>query len=67
MFTATATGRQLDEALIPAGVATTVVNRRAPRRCAGRDTSEITAQRLATLESVADIETPPVDDEAARM
>lgn len=26
MFTATATGRQLDEALIPAGVATTVVN-----------------------------------------
>jgi len=30
-------------------------------------TSDIRAQRLATLESVADIETLPVDDEAARM
>ncbi len=30
-------------------------------------TSDIRAQRLATSESVADIETLPVDDEAARM
>ena len=30
-------------------------------------TSDIRAQRLATLESEADIETLPVDDEAARM
>ncbi len=29
--------------------------------------SDIRAQRLATLESVADIETLPVDDDAARM
>jgi predicted nucleic acid-binding protein len=30
-------------------------------------TSDIRAQRLATLESIADIEALPVDDDAARM
>lgn len=30
-------------------------------------TSDIRAQRLATLESIADIEALPIDDDAARM
>lgn len=48
VFIAIEGGRQLDEALIPDEVATTVVT-------------------LAELHAVADIETLPVDDEAARM
>jgi len=68
VFIATETGRQLDEALIPDEVATTVVTLAELHvGVLAATTSDIRAQRLATLESVADIETLPVDDEAARM
>lgn len=68
VFIATETGRQLDEALIPDDVATTVVTLAELHvGVLAATTSDIRAQRLATLESVADIETLPVDDEAARM
>jgi predicted nucleic acid-binding protein len=68
VFIATETGRQLDEALIPDEVATTVVTlAELHLGVLAATTSDIRAQRLAALESVADIETLPVDDEAARM
>jgi predicted nucleic acid-binding protein len=68
VFIATETGRQLDEALIPDEVATTVVTlAELHAGVLAATTSDIRAQRLATLESVADVETLPVDDEAARM
>ncbi|MDI3315931.1 MAG: type II toxin-antitoxin system VapC family toxin [Mycobacterium sp.] len=68
VFIATETGRQLEERLIPAEVATTVVT--LAELTAGvlaAGTTDIRAQRLATLQLVADMETLPVDDEAARM
>jgi predicted nucleic acid-binding protein len=68
VFIATESGRQLEEALIPDEVATTVVTLAELHvGVLAATTSDIRAQRLATLESVADIETLPVDDEAARM
>ncbi|SOJ56004.1 Ribonuclease VapC5 [Mycobacterium simulans] len=68
VFIATESGRQLDEALIPEEVATTVVTlAELHAGVLAARTSDIRAQRLATLESVADMETLPVDDEAARM
>jgi predicted nucleic acid-binding protein len=68
VFIATETGRQLDEALIPDEVATTVVTLAELHvGVLAATTSDIRAQRLATLESVTDMETLPVDDEAARM
>jgi len=68
VFIATETGRQLDEALIPDEVATTVVTLAELHvGVLAATTSDIRAQRLATLESVADIEALPVDVEAARM
>jgi predicted nucleic acid-binding protein len=68
VFIATETGRQLDEALIPDEVATTVVTlAELHLGVLAATTSDIRAQRLATLESVTDMETLPVDDEAARM
>jgi predicted nucleic acid-binding protein len=68
VFIATESGRQLDEALIPAEVATTVVTLAELHiGVLAARTSEIRAQRLATLESVADMETLPADEEAARM
>jgi predicted nucleic acid-binding protein len=68
VFIATESGRQLDEALVPDQVATTVVTLAELHAgvLAARN-SDIRAQRLATLESVADMETLPVDDDAARM
>ena len=68
VFIASETGRQLEESLIPAEVATTVIT--LAELTAGvlaASTSDARAQRLATLESVADMETLPVDEEAARM
>jgi predicted nucleic acid-binding protein len=68
VFIAPETGRQLEEALIPDEVATTVVTLAELHvGVLAATTSDIRAQRLATLESVADIETLPVDDDAARM
>jgi predicted nucleic acid-binding protein len=68
VFIASETGRQLDESLVPAEVATTVVT--LAELTAGvlaASTSDTRAQRLATLESIADMELLPVDEEAARM
>lgn len=68
VFIATETGRQLDEALIPAEVATTVITlAELNAGVLAARTSDIRAQRLATLESVADMEMLPVDEDAARM
>jgi predicted nucleic acid-binding protein len=68
VFIATETGRQLDESLIPAEVATTVITlAELNAGVLAATSSEIRAQRLATLESVADMEALPVDEEAARM
>jgi predicted nucleic acid-binding protein len=67
VFIATETGRQLEEPLIPAQVATTVIT--LAELTAGvlaASTSDTRAQRLATLDSVADMEMLPVDEEAAR-
>jgi predicted nucleic acid-binding protein len=68
VFIATESGRQLDETLIPAEVATTVVTLAELNvGVLAAASSDIRAQRLATLESVADMEALPVDEEAARM
>ena len=68
VFIAAESGRQLDDLLIPEQVATTVVTlAELHAGVLAAKTSEIRAQRLATLEAVADIETLPVDDDAARM
>lgn len=67
VFIATESGRQLDEALIPDRVATVVTLAELRVGVLAAATTDIRAQRLATLESVADMETLPVDDDAARM
>lgn len=68
VFIANERGRQLDEALIPDEVVTTVVTlAELHTGVLAATNSDIRARRLATLESVADMETLPVDDEAARM
>jgi predicted nucleic acid-binding protein len=68
VFIATETGRQLEESLIPAEVATTVIT--LAELTAGvlaARTPDTRAQRLGTFESVSDMEVLPVDEEAARM
>ncbi|MGB9222728.1 type II toxin-antitoxin system VapC family toxin [Mycobacterium sp.] len=68
VFIATESGRQLDESLVPDEVATTVITlAELHAGVLAATTSEIRARRLATLESIADIELLPVNDEAARM
>lgn len=68
VFIATESGRPLDAALIPDQVGTTVVTlAELYVGVLAASTSDIRAQRLATLESIADIEALPVDDDAARM
>ncbi|MEB4211451.1 type II toxin-antitoxin system VapC family toxin [Mycobacterium sp. 94-17] len=68
VFIASETGRYLDEARIPDEVATTVVTlAELHAGVLAATTSDIRAQRLATLESIADMETLSVDDDAARM
>lgn len=68
VFIATESGRVLDESLIPAEVATTVITLAELNAgvLAATD-SDIRAQRLATLESVGDMEALPVDEDATRM
>jgi predicted nucleic acid-binding protein len=68
VFIATETGRYLDASLIPDEVATTVVTLAELNVgvLAAVD-SEIRAQRLTTLDSVADMTAVPVDEAAARM
>ncbi|MFY2860317.1 type II toxin-antitoxin system VapC family toxin [Mycobacterium sp. THU-M104] len=68
VFMATESGRGLDESRIPDEVATTVITLAELRAgVLAAASSEVRAQRLATLEAVGDIEALPVDDEAARM
>jgi predicted nucleic acid-binding protein len=68
VFIAHETGRAIDPTLIPAAVATTVITLAELNvGVLAAATSDIRAQRLATLDVVADMETLPVDDEAARM
>lgn len=68
VFIATETGRQLNETLIPGEVATTVITvAELNVGVLAASNSDIRAQRLRTLESVADMEALPVDEEAARM
>jgi predicted nucleic acid-binding protein len=68
VFIANESGRQLDESRIPAEVATTVITlAELHAGVLAASTSDIRARRLATLESVADMEALPVDEEAARM
>jgi predicted nucleic acid-binding protein len=67
VFIATETGRELDTSLVPDRVATTVIT--LAELTAGvlaAANSDIRAQRLLTLEAVADMTTLPVDEEAAR-
>lgn len=68
VFIANETGRPLDSGGIPAEVATTVVT--LAELTAGvlaATNSDVRAQRLATLDTVSDLELLPVDDDAARM
>ncbi|CAG7115964.1 type II toxin-antitoxin system VapC family toxin [Mycobacterium avium subsp. paratuberculosis] len=68
VFIASESGRQLDEARIPDEVATTVVTlAELHAGVLAATTSNVRAQRLATLESIADMEMLPVDDDAVRM
>jgi predicted nucleic acid-binding protein len=68
VFIANETGRAIDGTLIPAAVATTVITlAELNAGVLAAATSDIRARRLATLDVVADMETLPVDDEAARM
>lgn len=68
IFIANETGRRLDESLIPDEVATTVITiAELNAGVLAAATSDVRAQRLATLESVADMEALPVDEDAARM
>lgn len=67
VFIASETGRPLNETMIPDEVATTVVTlAELHAGVLAAKTSDVRAQRLATLDAVADIETLPVNDEAAR-
>lgn len=68
VFIATESRRQLDQSLIPAEVATTVITlAELNAGVLAASTSEIRAQRLATLDAVADMEALPVDEGASRM
>lgn len=68
VFIATESGRALDASLIPAQVATTVITlAELNAGVLAATSSDVRARRLATVESVADIEALPVDEEAARM
>lgn len=66
VFIATETGRDLDEARIPDETATSVVTLAELQVgvLAAQDT-DVRAQRLATLNAVADMEVLPIDEDAA--
>ena len=68
VFIASESGRQLRGELIPDEVATTVITLAELNTGVLAATSaDIRAQRLATLDAVADIPALPVDEDAARM
>lgn len=67
VFIATESGQQLDTSAIPDEVATTVITLgELNAGVLAATSSDVRAQRLATLEAVADMETLPVDEDAAR-
>lgn len=68
VFIASETGRRLDEALIPDEVATTVITvAELNSGVLAAGSAELRAQRLATLDAVADMAALPVDEDAARV
>jgi predicted nucleic acid-binding protein len=68
VFIAQESGRRLDASLVPDEVATTVVTVAELRLgVLAAASADIRAQRLATLDAIADIVAFPVDDDAARM
>jgi predicted nucleic acid-binding protein len=68
VFIAHEGGRQLDESLIPDDVATTVVTLAELNAGVLAATSaDVRAQRLATLDTIADMVTLPIDEDAARV
>jgi predicted nucleic acid-binding protein len=68
VFIATETRRQLDTSRMPDEVATTVVTlAELNAGVLAAANADIRAQRLATLDTVADMATLPVDEDAARM
>ena len=68
VFIASETKRQLNTSLIPDEVATTVITlAELNAGVLAARTTEIRAQRLATLDAVADMMMLPVDEEAARL
>ena len=68
VFIAQESGRSLDVALLPDQVATTVVTlAELNLGVLSAVSADIRAQRLATLDAIADISALPVDEDAARM
>jgi predicted nucleic acid-binding protein len=67
VFIANESGRAIDASLIPEAVATTVITlAELNAGVLAAATSDIRAQRLATLDVVSDMETLPVDERAAQ-
>ncbi|MGB0437277.1 MAG: type II toxin-antitoxin system VapC family toxin [Mycobacterium sp.] len=68
VFIANESGREFNDALLPAEVATTVITlAELHLGVLAASCSESRAKRIATLESVADMMALPADDDAARM
>ncbi|MGV0741460.1 PIN domain-containing protein [Mycolicibacterium sp. XJ870] len=68
VFIANETGRAIDASAIPAQVATTVVTlAELNAGVLAATTTDVRAQRLATVDAVADLAILPVDEDAARM
>jgi predicted nucleic acid-binding protein len=68
VFIAQETGRQLDASLVPDELATTVVTvAELNLGVLAATSADVRAQRLATLDAIADLVALPVDDDAARM
>jgi predicted nucleic acid-binding protein len=68
VFIAQESGRQLDESLIPEELATTVITlAELNAGVLAARSSDVRAQRLATLDTVADMVAFPIDEDSARM
>ncbi len=68
VFIAHESGRRLDASRVPDEVATTVVTvAELNLGVLAAASADVRAQRLATLDAIADIVALPVDDDAARM
>jgi predicted nucleic acid-binding protein len=68
VFIAQESGRQLDTALLPDQVATTVITlAELNLGVLAASSADVRAQRLATLDAIADIVALPIDEDAARL